>query len=107
MTIQSELHIHGIIENSSEEFQLYKQIWDACNALNIIAPDKVFEFFDDGVPGDEGILVDLKENREALTTCTRTFGEKFINMNQRGDYTINVDELPAGTKKIMVWIEYY
>ena len=58
-------HIYGI-KPPDKKWKAMKAVWDACEKANIEKPDEVLAFFDQGVPDDAGVLVNMEE----LDCCT-------------------------------------
>jgi hypothetical protein len=90
------------IRPPDDEWKKMKAAWDACEAAGIGKPDKLWEFFGDDGPHEEGLKVKLPIQKVATDDETISIGVR--NGHEQCYYLVAVDDIPEKISHIKVWL---
>lgn len=82
-------HIVGI-KPPDERWKQMKAVWDACKEAGIDAPASVHRFFNNDIPDDSGVVVEMEKHHSA----------SLYNGDGEGGFEVDVSKLPADVKII-------
>jgi hypothetical protein len=79
------------IKPADSKWRQMKAIWDACEAAEVQVPNEVGHYFGWEEPDDEGVRIDIAEDKNAVIG---------IGQYNEGGFIIYLDRLPEDVKII-------